>query len=270
MGFYFLILFISLISFFPIHYTKNKRVKKLFFFIGPISILLFVSGLREKVGRDYSSYEFFFNNYNLLDGLEKGYYYLNRIVYELNLSFSVVIFMSSLLTILLIFIIVSKFSKNWFLSFFLFFTNFQLFFQSFTAIRQYIAIAFFFYSIKYIIKRNLKKFLLCVFIGFLFHKSILFIIPFYFLLNINFKKWQIVSLILVSFVLQKLDFIGYFIYQVNEYLPGRYGRYLTSSLNEKMNFGTGLSFFFDLFLFLTIVLLINNKDRRFFDKCCEI
>lgn len=57
----------------------------------------------------------------------------------------------------------------------------------FNRIRQYLAISIFLYSFKFIENKNLKKYLLMIFIGSLFHKIILFCLPLYFILNLKLK-----------------------------------------------------------------------------------
>lgn len=74
------------------------------------------------------------------------------------------------------------------------------FLASLSGIRQYLAIALFLYSLKYIIEKKIIKYLLVIcFAAFFLHFSILLLIPFYFLLSekISFRKKTIFIVITV-------------------------------------------------------------------------
>lgn len=258
MYFYFCILLICSAAFYLINQTHDIRAKKLIYYLGPVLILIFVLGFREDVGIDFKQYKFIFNNIESIKGIEKGYYYLNLLIKNIGLPFFVVTFISALVTNLLVFITIKNHSKLWFISFFLFFTDMSLYFKSFIAIQQFIAISIFFFSVKYIIDRSIFKFLFCVFIGFFFHKSIIFVIPFYFLLNFNYGKFQMIIILVASYIAQKLDVIILFLRYISFYIPGSYEKYINSIVNKRASFNTGLSFLFDLSLFIFIIFLIDK------------
>lgn len=80
-------------------------------------------------------------------------------------------------------------SENPVLSVYLFFAT-GLYFDGYNALRQYIAAAIIVYAYQYLIKGDLKKYLIAIAIAFPFHYSALIMIPCYFIrfLNIDFKK----------------------------------------------------------------------------------
>lgn len=75
------------------------------------------------------------------------------------------------------------------------------FFFTFTYLRQVLSATIAWYSIKYIINRDFKKFLLIVVLAFSFHNSAIVIFPLYFIPVIKFKRDIIVYLAIAMFLL---------------------------------------------------------------------
>lgn len=75
-------------------------------------------------------------------------------------------------------------------------------FQSFYVLRQHLAIAITILSYPYIIKRNLLKFTILMFLSFCIHQSALVFAPVYFIFGIKNNKIFNISLIIISIVLQ--------------------------------------------------------------------
>lgn len=90
-------------------------------------------------------------------------------------------------------------SDNYKYSVLLFFIT-GVYFDTFNGLRQYLAVAIFFYSFKYIVSGDFKKYLLFIVVGSLFHKSIFFCIPLYFLRYIKFDAIKSTILIILSVV----------------------------------------------------------------------
>jgi len=223
-----------------------------------MSILIFIGGFRDGLGVDYNTYKYIYNNLDYAITMEKGYYVLNYFFNKLGFPVYIIFLISISITLIFVFHTISKYSKIWFVSFFIFFTNPGLYFENFSGVRQFIAISIFFFSIKYIIERNIFKYFFMIFIGVLFHKSILFMIPFYFLLNINYSKIQIITLILLSVILNKLDIIMVIFDLTKSLLPDRYLVYANYAVNSEVVFNSGLTFIINLGIFILIVL---NKDK---------
>lgn len=90
-------------------------------------------------------------------------------------------------------------------------------------LRQSVSIFIFLCSIRYIINRNLVKYLICIFIAFLFHKSVIVCVFLYFIypLRINLKNLLLFVLFFVFLLfsmLSVLNFIGGYIIDVNPYI----------------------------------------------------
>ena len=111
-------------------------------------------------------------------------------------------------------------------SFFLFMA-FGFYFSTFNTVRYYLALAMALYSIKYVLKKEWGKFVLLVLLGSAFHKSMLVVIPLYFLATLAWKKWQMALMALFcttffflqDFYLKVVVFL-YPSYEDTEYLEG--------------------------------------------------
>ena len=111
-------------------------------------------------------------------------------------------------------------------SFFLFMA-FGYYFQSFNTVRYYLALAIAVVAIPYVLRREWMKFILLVVLGAILHKSILVVIPLYFLASLNWKKWQLgiaalfcsTFFFMQDFYLRVVVFL-YPTYEDTEYLEG--------------------------------------------------
>lgn len=120
---------------------------------------------------------------------------------------------------------------------------------SFNILRQSIAIGIFIIACKFLISRNFWKYAVVIAIGFLFHKSILFMLPLYFIPSLinNYPKipWNIVVLILgliLYLVFPLLIPLGISV----GFLDSKYIRYANSNFSTHKN---NLSFYILIFSF---------------------
>lgn len=82
--------------------------------------------------------------------------------------------------------------SEWFAcSVFLFMTG-GYYFSGMTSVRYYFVLAIALYSMKYVLNRQWGKFLFWILFAAFFHKSVLFVIPVYWLASRNWKKWHMV------------------------------------------------------------------------------
>jgi hypothetical protein len=112
------------------------------------------------------------------------------------------------------------------LSFFLFMAL-GYYFQTFSTVRYYLALAIALYSMKYVLRGQWGRFLLLILLGATFHKSLLVVIPLYFLATRRWKKWQlaVAALFCVSFLFLQDFYLKvvvwlYPTYEDTEYLEG--------------------------------------------------
>lgn len=171
-------------------------------------LLSLISGFRT-VGTDLTLYNPYFETINLYSfketwlDFEIGYYYLNRIIASFTGNFQFVLLLTSIITIYLINKTLKDYSSSYILSIFLFITLY-LYFKSFNNIRQYLAIAITFYSLRYIIERKFWKYFFVVVSASLFHISSLILLPFYWVSRFNFSKITYLFFIIISIVLSLL------------------------------------------------------------------
>ena len=180
-------------------YTKKvkKKLDRRILFVLSIAPAVLVAMFRYNNGADYMMYYRLFKNigyeriFSTVQGksIEQGFVLLVKfcsyISQEPFFTFGVIAF----IIVYLIFKACLDTSDNYLLSVILFFVT-GVYFDSFNGLRQYIAVAIFLLSLKYIISKDLKKYVLLIFLGFIFHRSIIFVAPIYLLqyLKIDFKK----------------------------------------------------------------------------------
>lgn len=242
------------LCFLVIQYNAKGKLKKFVAFILTITPGTLVAAFRYDNGADYLMYS---NMFKILNSgteylsystkkLEWGFKYLvvisQRICSEQWFTFGVIAFVILALT----FKACKDNSDDYFLSIILFFVS-GLYFDSFNGIRQYVAMGIFMCGIKYIIQKDLKRYLLYCLIGFLFHKSIIFVIPLYFVCHIKIDLKKAIAITAVSCVSASLIYKLVLFWLA--YTP--YAYFLTS--NELKSATTSSS----SILFLTVNFIIG-------------
>ncbi|MBO0472990.1 transmembrane protein EpsG [Enterococcus sp. DIV0840] len=186
---------------------SNLRIKKSFFVVVFLSIILYAAliiapALRDKVGTDYIVYsnkqipEVLQGIPNSVEYLYKGVIHLGNMLGNYQWIFvltHVIIFLFILMSIL-------RDSKNYWLSIIVLFGT-GFFNYSMNIMRQSIAIAIFLFSIHYLLKRENKKYILCIIIAMLFHKTSILYFMLLVLRNtkLQWKKIAIFSIGLIIF-----------------------------------------------------------------------
>ena len=198
-------------------------------------ILFAVSACRINVGNDYGTYvEFMHRLYTdkyIADAgvpTEWGFNLLARIIYALSggENFLLVFAIYAFVTVAFFIIAMREQSVDFGLSFLLFMT-YGYYFQSFSTVRYYMALAIALYCMKLVNERRWISFILLVLIGSGFHKSLLVILPLYWLASLAWKKWMIalgaaacVSCLFLKDLYMKVLVVLYPSYEGTEYLAG--------------------------------------------------
>lgn len=133
---------------------------------------------------------------------EPTWFIFNKFIHVFSNNIIILFAIVGLFTLLGYFRLIKKYSPYLFLSIILYFVG--PFYQSLYVIRQHLAIAIFYFSLQYIIKGNLKAFLITICIGFCFHQSIIAVIPVYFLYQISNNKKLTFMLIIFNLSLALL------------------------------------------------------------------
>ena len=220
------------------------------------SILFLLAAFRDGIGYDYENYRRIFSLITIdkvpqgSSNVEWGFYLLNVISY----SFTIVIFISALIAIPMKIKLICEYSEDGLLSLIMYFTSVFIMFDM-GVIRQGIAITFMLFSVKYIINRDFKKFLLVILCGSLFHITILVTIPLYFLSYMEFDRKVIygASFIALLFSMFKVTTI---IFRLLSMLP--LGT-ISYKLNYYLNSNQRIIF---LVLFVEFFKVKNIKDKK--------
>ncbi len=193
-------------------------------------ILFLLSACRLNVGNDYAKYVEFMHlvNCDAYVPTEIGFNLLVKLIYGLSgyENFLLVFAFYSFVTVLFFLLAMYEQSDEFGLTFFLFMTL-GYYFQTFSTVRYYLALALALYSMKFVLRRQWGRFVILILLGAMFHKSLLVVIPLYFLASLRWKKWQLAIaavfcttfLFLQDFYLKLVVFL-YPTYEDTEYLEG--------------------------------------------------
>lgn len=211
MGIYYT-LYICIIIFSGLVYTFQRKSRSKFFLIFVGCVLVMLSGIRaDYVGTDTYKYHVIFNLINstdssiidlpkqeggLLDGIEVGYIFFNRLVYFFHGDFHTLLFIISLITVFGIFTLIYKYSPNYFLSVWIY-VGMGYYLLSFNIGRQFLAT-----SIAYMgLTRNNKwQALIIIIIAGMIHYSALLLLILWILMQIRLKKASYMYIIPLSII----------------------------------------------------------------------
>lgn len=238
--------------------VKNIKVKKWIEYCS-VALMIFISAIRVNVGTDFLSYKIMFSyiTKNSKD-VELGYRYLNVIAKFITDDFQLLIIIESIIIVTFIYLGIKKYmNKEETLWGILLFVLTNHYFQSFNAIRQYIAISICFcFIINFIYKKDLFKFCLTVMFSTLFHKSAILMLPFFWILNNKYDKRLLLFFQLISFCFILID-IKNILFIFDFLIPDKYLVYLNSAFfQDKSNLAK-----FKLIIpnILLIISILNSK-----------
>ncbi len=152
-------------------------------------ILIFVSGFRYHVGRDYGAYYGAFSSFvpklreSIINLDEPGFPLLATVINWFTDDGAVFIFVTAAFTVGSILYITYKYTDTYVFSSMLIILT-GVWHGSFNGVRQYFAAAIICLSHRFILDKKMWKYMLCVFIAFLFHSSaIVMVVPYFILRN---------------------------------------------------------------------------------------
>lgn len=171
---------------------------KLFIFLS-ITLLVLVSGLRNNIGDTY----FYIKSYAESDftweyvvaNKDPGFGILQMLLQMISEDPQLLIFITALITNLLIGITLYKYSRMIELSFYVYITA-GMFTVSMNGIRQFLAASIIFIATKYILNGDFKKYALIVILASTIHQSALVLIPIYFI--VRREAWTKVTFLLFA------------------------------------------------------------------------
>jgi hypothetical protein len=234
---------------FSLKYKKFNNVGIFFAFIFIITIGMF----RYEVGIDYNSYSEYFVSLSKGEvvNVEYGFVFVSHIAIFFGLGFQGVIAVYSFLSALFINAFYCRFSDKPLLSIYIYAMLPILYLSSFNVIRQFLAVAIFAYSIRFIVERKFLFYVLLTCLSaFLVHKSAVLMLPLYFFLARNPSAF--IYFVAVFFYFFTLKFVDFVIIHL-----GFSGIY-TSEISHFKNTGVNNLVLVYLLLFI-FILFIRDK-----------
>lgn len=259
-------LFILGLVMFWVYLEKIALNRKAFWV--PLLLLSIFAGVRSnRVGTDSGTYTSLFQSnlnteyYEFNPDVEIGYQYFEYFLLNFTHQYYWLFLITSFIVCFCYLSVIKRFSHDYIFSIFLFITL-GLYTFFFNGLRQGVAMAIFALSLPYLLeKKFILYFLICIFASFV-HTSALFMIPFYFLVNIRIKLiYKIATVFLFSIISSQL-IIQYFA-ESNK----RYESYAEFSDESGGLFILG--FYFILLFFIYIMKKIYNIKDAFFQKTFE-
>ncbi len=199
--------------------------------LAAVFLLLFaLSACRLNVGNDYAKYVEFMHlvNCDAYVPTEIGFNLFVKLVYGLSGFENYLLVFAAYAFVTLLFFMLAMYeqSDDFPLTFFLFMAL-GYYFQTFSTVRYYLALAVALYAMKFVLRGQWGRFIALILLGSTFHKSLLVVIPLYFLASLPWKKWQLILaglfcttfLFFQDFYLKVVVFL-YPTYEDTEYLEG--------------------------------------------------
>ncbi len=247
--------------------------KKNFFLRSAFFLLFLFSAFRYKVGIDYVAYEQMLEKVRIgdLNGVssEIGFRAILNFINNINGSSQLIFLIFALVTQYFFFLYINRSSKNKLLSTLVYLSLGTFYLASLSGIRQFAGIATFLFALRYIEKKNLKKYLLIMILGAVyFHYTLIILIPFYFLLKLRVSKFQMIMIIISEFIFGKL------IIFIIKWSP--YSIYLDMKFNDEIS----PTVYIFLLLSVIFVFLLSNykleketlvaKNMLFYSVCITL
>lgn len=178
---------------------KEQKLKIAFLTIIALAIPIIIGAIRYFVGADYQSYIYIYENRNGME-LKEVFTYNWEILFSIIIKIADILndyqymfAIISFLTIIVLYATIYNYKEKLSLGFMFFLYLFLYYTASFNIIRQALAVVIVSYSYKFIINRNLKKFLLTVLIASFFHTTALVFLPFYLICDKNETRRKIIK-----------------------------------------------------------------------------
>jgi len=228
---YFAILFVVLILVFASNNVEdNPNLEKIIFYSSSFILILF-AGLRANiVGTDTNNYISMFlskNNqeqsiFEIEGNIEIGYLFLQQIAYFVSSKYWSILTLIAIVSVIPTYYVVRELTQNVIISIFVYITL-GIYLLFFNAGRQGISVAISTVGLLYILDRSLVKYLLCLFIASLFHKTALIMIPFYFIIILPFSTKRVLLFLVIGFF--SFYFLSTILSSISPDVESRYGVY---------------------------------------------
>ena len=228
----------------------------------PLIVLSLFAGMRSfHVGTDSWNYTSEFRsqldvyNFQFDENVEMGYQILKYLLLRVTTEYHWLFLITSFIVVYCYLSIIKRYSVNYILSVFLFITS-GVYTFFFNGLRQGLAMAVFSLALPFLLDRKIIPYVLVCLGASLFHITALFMIPFYFLVNLEIKPlYRIVATFLGSLFVSR--FLIAYIAGTNE----RYEGY--ASADQEGGGYVTLAFYTIMMLFMYCVIRIYKvKDKQ--------
>ncbi|WP_163407798.1 EpsG family protein [Flavobacterium ajazii] len=209
--FFYILLILLILALFFVSYFKPDVEKKISIIL--LLIMILIGGFRDRIGPDYQSYVNWYLYKTRDDGLEFGFVAIMNLFRWINLSPAFLFFFFSFLTYCFLFLGVRKYTGNSAIAILFYMLIPSLYLSSFSMIRQSFSVAISFYAFYYLINKKYLIYLLLMFIGISIHNSCLiafFVFFFVFKYGYKVRVNHLYGLLIISFLLSRLDFFQIF------------------------------------------------------------
>lgn len=256
------LLVLSFVTFWTL--LEQKAINRKSFWLPWIVLSLF-AGIRSfRVGTDSGNYTRDFRNqldiYNFQfdESVEIGYQLLKYILLSLTDEYFWLFFIASLLIVYCYLNIIKKYSVSYVVSVFLFITL-GVYSFSFNGLRQGLAMAIFALALPYLLEKKFFMYVIVCLAASLFHVTALFMIPFYFIVNLNVKPLYKITATFVGSMLVS-GFLVDYIATTNE----RYEGY--TEVSESAGGLLTLGFYVLILIFIYLTSVFYKINDEYFKK----
>lgn len=233
-------------------------------------LLLFVASCRYAIGFDYFSYR---NIYEMVNGWSFGdilhtysgeplFFLTCKVISMTGCPYQVFLLIVNTFLLTAAIHFIGRYSKIPWLSIYLYITL-QFLAYNMNLIRQSIATAFFFLAYPYLKNRKILPFTMLILVGGLFHNSLLFLYPLYFLLPIKHSKKSLLFLTVLTTIVY--IFFDPLFDLLEPFLPTKYTRYQGGFFWQANGFYYVL---FPALYYLLIYLFRNRIEDSMFRAVC--
>lgn len=212
-------------------FSRNRQKLSLGWYFASGGILVLLAGLRFRyVGTDTNNYIYAFEKLqysgaNFLTNTtshEAGYILLQNITMLFSREYWALLTAIALVGVSFYFYTIKRLSPNIIVSVFLYITLASYLF-AFNGARQGLAASVFGVALIYLIEKKLVKFVIWVLIASLFHRTVLVMLPFYFLLRFRFSVKNTLIFSTVSFL--SVSYLSFFLTFLEGDIANRYAAY---------------------------------------------
>lgn len=265
----YIFMFLVLAIFLSENIFLKKYEKKILYFL--CVFLCFIASFRYETGGDWPGYYSIYNGVPIVwknflryidtNRIEKGFLLLVYLIKKFGLDKQYLfIFSTTFAFITMLKALKMIFKKNitaWKIFLTLYFGQLY-FYKDFIIMRQSIAASLALLGVAYFLEDKIKKFVLCIFLGFLFHKSILAVLPIIILSKIKLKRNQMLLILLIVLMMYflKIPYLKILVMKIHPEFPKRY--------LQNFNFDKSQLFFIFWFLILLLSTLYRKNTRNIY------